>query len=355
MPTTVSNPGPGRRDAALADRLQALDLNLLRVWLAVFDAGGVSLAAQVLGSSQPTVSSALARLRTHLQDPLFVRQGNRFLPTAESQRLAPVVRAALAQLGDALAGAPGFTPERSTRRFRIAMTDAGATVLLPPVAARLAAAGPGLGVQAVPFAKGGGWGDAADRSGALADLLATGELDAALGPPATAGRVATGLDARVLFMERYVALVKRGGVLELACGAARTLPTAALRSARLIVVDQPATHHGVVPEALRLRGLQPQVAAVVPLFGAAPGLVDAFDGLAIMPSGVAAVYARRRAATWVELPFKLPPFAICWITHASQGRDAGLQWLTQQVALALAHQRGMRPSSAAHGSRSGRV
>ena len=43
--------------------LRDFDLNLLRVLLAVYEAGSVSRAAEHLGLSQPTVSSALGRLR----------------------------------------------------------------------------------------------------------------------------------------------------------------------------------------------------------------------------------------------------------------------------------------------------
>jgi DNA-binding transcriptional LysR family regulator len=163
--------------------------------------------------------------------------------------------------------------------------------------------------------------------------LARGELDAALGPPAAG---ADELQSHALFSERYVGLVKRGGVLDQAAGSRRQLPAAVLRGARLVVVDQAATHHRVVPALLASRGLQSQVVAVVPLFAAVPGLVDAFDAVALVPSEIAALYARRRVAAWVHLPWALPAFPICWVTHPSRHRDAGLAWLGREVVAAVA-------------------
>jgi DNA-binding transcriptional LysR family regulator len=54
-----------------------VDLNLLRVFDAVLHESGVTPAAARLGSTQPAVSNALARLRKLFGDPLFVRTAGR--------------------------------------------------------------------------------------------------------------------------------------------------------------------------------------------------------------------------------------------------------------------------------------
>ena len=65
----------------------ALDLNLLRV----FDAMAIELnttrTGERVGLSQPAVSSALGRLRQILGDELFVREGNRMVPTERALAL----------------------------------------------------------------------------------------------------------------------------------------------------------------------------------------------------------------------------------------------------------------------------
>ena len=52
-----------------------LDLNLLRVFLVVAEAGSVTAAAARLYLTQPAVSAALRRLTIAVGAPLFVRQG----------------------------------------------------------------------------------------------------------------------------------------------------------------------------------------------------------------------------------------------------------------------------------------
>jgi DNA-binding transcriptional LysR family regulator len=57
------------------------DLNLLRVFDAMFAERSVTRAARRLFLSQPAASHALARLRKEVGDPLFVRAGNEMFAT----------------------------------------------------------------------------------------------------------------------------------------------------------------------------------------------------------------------------------------------------------------------------------
>ncbi|OYT94518.1 MAG: LysR family transcriptional regulator, partial [Pseudomonas sp. PGPPP3] len=60
--------------------LPRLDLNLFRVFEAVWRERNLTRAADILCVSQPAVSHALTRLRKQLGDPLFVREGNGMRP-----------------------------------------------------------------------------------------------------------------------------------------------------------------------------------------------------------------------------------------------------------------------------------
>lgn len=53
------------------------DPNLLGVFDAIYEHGGVSGAARHLNLSQPAISYSLARLRDGFGDRLFVREGSR--------------------------------------------------------------------------------------------------------------------------------------------------------------------------------------------------------------------------------------------------------------------------------------
>ncbi|WP_234818670.1 LysR family transcriptional regulator [Sinorhizobium fredii] len=56
--------------------LNALDLNLVRVFDALLRERSVTRAGDRIGLSQPAVSAALNRLRHALNDQLFVRRGD---------------------------------------------------------------------------------------------------------------------------------------------------------------------------------------------------------------------------------------------------------------------------------------
>ena len=68
-------------------QLARFDLNLLRIFDAIFVKGGVSAAARHLNLSQPAISHALTRLRAQFDDPLFVRQGNGLVPTPAARAM----------------------------------------------------------------------------------------------------------------------------------------------------------------------------------------------------------------------------------------------------------------------------
>ena len=76
----------------------ALDLNLIRVFVAIYETGSASLAAHRLELTQPSVSHALTRLRTHYNDHLFARHAAGLRPTKLSDQLFPRLRDALAAI-----------------------------------------------------------------------------------------------------------------------------------------------------------------------------------------------------------------------------------------------------------------
>jgi hypothetical protein len=117
--------------------LRSLDLNLLPVLEAIHTERSLTRASESLHITQPAVSNALARLRLHFEDPLFVREGRGVKPTAMAEALMPAVREALDRLRAGLEPRSEFDPARSTRVFNISARDASAYMLAAPLARRL--------------------------------------------------------------------------------------------------------------------------------------------------------------------------------------------------------------------------
>ncbi|MFD5162409.1 LysR family transcriptional regulator [Streptomyces hawaiiensis] len=87
------------------------DLNLLRTFLAVHRSGSFTAAAQLLGLSQPTVTTQIRSLERQTRRELFERLPRGVAPTAVADELAARVAAPL----DALAEATGHGPRAESR------------------------------------------------------------------------------------------------------------------------------------------------------------------------------------------------------------------------------------------------
>src|SRR5215471_12294499 len=103
--------------------LSAVDLNLFVVLHAVLEEQSATRAAKRLNVTQSAVSNALARLRTVLGDPLFVRRGRGLVPTPRAEELAPILAQAMGHLERAVDQGQAFVPEASTRTFTLAAAD----------------------------------------------------------------------------------------------------------------------------------------------------------------------------------------------------------------------------------------
>jgi len=144
--------------------LRTIDLNLLPVLEAIYAERSLTRASESLHITQPAVSNALARLRVHFEDPLFVREGRGVKPTAMADALMPAVRDALDRLRAGLE-----QPSRSTRVFNISARDAGAFILAPDMARRLETEAPGIRIA---------WSQV--QRGHISSELASGRLDLAI-------------------------------------------------------------------------------------------------------------------------------------------------------------------------------
>ncbi|MFT3691665.1 MAG: LysR family transcriptional regulator [Kofleriaceae bacterium] len=114
-----------------------LDLNLLRVFVVVAEAGSVTRAAQQLYLTQPAITAALRRLHQALGAPVFTRHGRGLVLTARGELLLREARPHLQALIDATSSTPDFNPRTSDRTIRIGVSDAGETWLIAPLVKQL--------------------------------------------------------------------------------------------------------------------------------------------------------------------------------------------------------------------------
>ena len=98
--------------------LREVDANLLVTLDALLVDASVTRAAERLGRSASAISHALAKLREIFADELFVRAGQKLVPTAKAMELAPTVHVILAGMESLLRPNKPFDPSDSLARFR---------------------------------------------------------------------------------------------------------------------------------------------------------------------------------------------------------------------------------------------
>lgn len=122
------------------------DWNLLRTFIAVYEAGTLTEAAQRLGSTQPNLGRHIRALEALLGEALFVRLPGRLKPTERAHGL----HAALLPMKAAVQEARRLFAEAGAKvagTVRLAVSEVYATHVVAPLAAQWLAEQPGLEIE----------------------------------------------------------------------------------------------------------------------------------------------------------------------------------------------------------------
>ncbi|ODS01686.1 hypothetical protein AUC69_05340 [Methyloceanibacter superfactus] len=133
--------------------LKEIDANLLVTLDALLVDASVTRAAERLGRSASAISHALAKLREIFADELFVRAGQRLVPTAKALELAPTVHVILAGMESLLRPNKPFDPTLSVREFAAASGEAGELILVEPLRQRLQSLAPSVKLSWTPSSR----------------------------------------------------------------------------------------------------------------------------------------------------------------------------------------------------------
>jgi len=112
----------------------SIDLNLLKVFISVYEHRSITIAAEVMGLTQPGVSGVLKRLQQQLGVQLFIRSGRGIAPTHQAHELARQIEPALNQITNAIEGMESFSTANS-RRFVVYTSEPMMLMLLPKIEA----------------------------------------------------------------------------------------------------------------------------------------------------------------------------------------------------------------------------
>ncbi|MEB4614940.1 LysR family transcriptional regulator [Leucobacter sp. M11] len=255
-----------------------MDLNLLRVFAAVYETGTVTEAATRLHMAQPSVTQALNRLRREAGDPLFVRQGRRITPTRAARQLYAEVGDMPAAAEAAVRGLTAFVPETTQETFRLALTDLGQTLFLPMLAPALMQIAPKCKLDIVNL-----------EASTAPEELRSGAIDLAV----SSTLLAADLRTSVIRDDVYCCIARRGRF------AGRTPTLDELTSVPRVVVK------GSIGHTLVEQGLPAPVegSLYLPAFSSIPALLAASNLIAFVPRGVVHLWA----GPWDLVDWPLPP------------------------------------------------
>lgn len=252
----------------------SLDLNLLVVLDSVLSERSVARAARRLHVTPSAVSNSLARLRAELGDPLIARSGRGIVPTPRAAELAPALAKALRDIDRAIHG-DAYDPLTTTRRFTLAVADAGQVVRLPEIALRMTREMPHARLRVVGI----------DSLVSLGGLAGT-EVDVALG----AGEHGPGVRSESLFAERTQLVWRRAHPL-----GKKRLTRSALEALRHVAVEMVPGKgfRDLAAVAFARAGVPREVVMTVPTFTAAAAVVAATDLVASVPASLVDVLGPR--------------------------------------------------------------
>lgn len=285
--------------------IKDIDLNLLRLFDAVYRTRNVSRAAELLDLTQPAASQGLTRLRALVHDPLFMRRAGGVQPTPKATRLAEPVREALATLEQALGEMAGFEPAQSSRSFHLHMSDIGESRFLPELMVALREQAPGVRLETRPLPR-----------EQISEALDAGRIDFAFGflP------MVKDTQRLQLLEDRYVVLLRAGHPFTRRKRTGKAL-LEALHELEFVGVRSHADTLRIVQQ-LKLEG---RMRLVTEHFLVLPAIVMATDLAAIMPRNIAQGFEGGHAI--VEPAFPQRDFVVSLHWSRRFDADPGNKWL----------------------------
>ncbi len=296
-----------------------LDLNLLRVFDAVMTEQNLTRAANRLAMTQPAVSNAVKRLRDALGDDLLIRTAHGVKPTARAESLWPAVRQALADLEEAVAPRT-FELAKAHATFRMAMADATAGLLLPPLVRLIENEAPGIDIRMVPL-----------TTREPRPMLLRGDIDLAIGffPGVVAqmqGSTETPVRHERLYAGEYVCVMRKEHPL-----ADQELTLDLYCKANHLLVSFSGRARGLVDDALVNMNRERRILLTVNQFFTAGKVVAASDLLMVIPRHLIEATGMSSQLLQKTLPFRLPEVHIDMLWHERDARSPGHRWLREQL------------------------
>jgi len=289
--------------------LHRIDLNLFAVFDAIYTAGSLTKAADVLCITQPAVSNSLSRLRDMLNDPLFVRTGHSMTPTPVAQNIIVPAREALGLLRKSVLQSHIFEPETSTKVFNFASRDLLEVSIMPRLLAQLQHTAPNITITNYEIAR-----------PQIVSTMASGNLDFFADASSFTD---LHLKKQVIATDRFVVLARKNHPV-----AQKELSMDNFLKLGHMNVSQRKSGAGPIDIALDKLGKKRQIVMRGQHFLTIPSAIAKTDLVACIPYHLAKHYD----LAMFEVPFEIPPIEYFLYWHLSADDDGAHRWMREQIA-----------------------
>jgi len=292
-----------------------LDLNLIKVFVGIYETQSLTATAERLYVTQSAVSQSLARLRSSLRDELFVRQGRLMVPTPFGISAYPPFREAIQGVERVISRLEPFNPQTTDRVFRLALSELGEVGWLANIVSEVRASAPNARIESVGL-----------DINIVADALRRGSVDLAVAPVDIPGD-----------LKRTI--VKKQGY-RIAMSAEHPLANHELTVKELVSLNRvviPSDSGASQLEAVQRGSAAYREPAVVARhFSSVPPLIRTqTDLVTIVPESIAEGWARIWSFVVKPLPFTMPPVELSVYQRSTSHDQESLEWLTQAILRAI--------------------
>lgn len=299
--------------------LSNVDLNLLKVFEALYIERNVTRAAVRLGIAQSSLSSSLKRLRELFHDELFVRSSKGMMPTKRALSIESNIIECLNSVREAIIVPQKFDPTSSTRTFVIGGSDFSAFTILPELIRFLRKTAPQMRLEMRPI-----------PPNETIDYIEGGRVDFAISSENIHPKK---IFRKLLFSEDMAVIVGRNNALH---QPNKNLTLKKYAELQHIYITSKGEGEKMVDQVLKKNSLKREIYLTVQSFLIVPFIVENSDLIATVSERVATQCSQQSKLCIYPFPSKIEKnkFHILWGKSANSDQEC--QWLIDSIVDLLA-------------------
>lgn len=309
--------------------LYRINLNLLVALDMLFEERSVTRAAKKLFITQAALSNNLLQLRKIFGDELLVREKNHMVLTSFADDLRPKLHRLLEEMRCVISSGQQFEPEKSTRVFKIGMTDYLSVLILPKLLCTLQKKAPNVKLDII-----------SEYHVSSVEPFENEKYDMVVGKVVDVG---SPIERTLLFKDTAVCIMNPKHPL--AKQEEITLEEYLSYKHIAIRADNPSLP-AVIEQALAKCGMERDKKISVPFASAIFTIIEHSSAplIGTILKSTADSFQKRQCVVVKAVPFKIEPveFYLAW--HRRFDNDPGHRWLREQI-LALSKDFGLSIAS----------